>query len=104
MPDNAALPFCHALLRRFHSCELMRARHLLSTCIEDDEVANQVEQTALLAHLGERPVQKCASAGRFSAAFRLPLREELLVARYRSIVQPLCIVAGEDDLHRAEEG
>ncbi|MNH33615.1 hypothetical protein D3C79_941480 [compost metagenome] len=43
MPDNPTLFTSNPLLRGLHCSVLMRARHLLDTCIEDDEVANQIE-------------------------------------------------------------
>ena len=57
-----------AFLRRLHARELMRARHLLDAVVEDDEVADQVEQAGLLAHLGQRPVQQRAG-GRAEPVF-----------------------------------
>ncbi len=34
-----------SLLARFRASKLLRARHLLNTCVEADEIADQVEQT-----------------------------------------------------------
>ena len=62
MTPPSRLP--NALLRRLHARKLMRARHLLATVVEDDEVSDQVEQAGLLAHLRERPVKQRASGQR----------------------------------------
>ena len=68
-----------ALLRGLHAEELVRPRHLLLAGIEDDEVADQVEQPRLVAHLAP-------AAGRAARRRRgtrpgrgvgLPLHEEL---------------------------
>ncbi len=64
VPDDAALAFADAFLRRLHARELMRTRHLLDAVVEDDEVADQVEQAGLLAHLGQWPVQQGAGGER----------------------------------------
>ena len=62
VPDDAALALADAFLRRLHARELMRARHFLGAAVEDDEVADEVEQAGLFAHLGQRPVQQRAGA------------------------------------------
>ena len=57
-----------ALLRRLHAGELVRARHLLLAGVEDDEVADQVEQPRLVAQLRQRPVEQRAGGERRAGA------------------------------------
>ncbi len=49
VPDDAALALGDAFLRGLHSEELVRPRHFLLAGVEDDEVADQVEQPRLVA-------------------------------------------------------
>ena len=58
VPDDAALAPGDAFLRRLHAEELVRPRHLLLAGVEDDEVADQVEQARLVAELRQRPVEQ----------------------------------------------
>ena len=58
MPDDPALAFADALLGRLHTGELMLARHLFDAVVENDEVADQIEQPGFLTHLGERTIQQ----------------------------------------------
>ena len=61
VPDDAALALGDAFLRGLHAEELVRPRHLLLAGVEDDEVADQVEQPGLVAELGQRPVEQRSS-------------------------------------------
>ena len=108
VPDDAALALADALLRGLHAEELVRPRHLLLAGVEDDEVADQVEQPGLLAHLGQRPVEERSGRWRFAGCCRvfgfvLPLDEELLRRAGGAVAQPLRIAARQHELHRAEE-
>ena len=72
--------------------------------VEDDEVADQVEQPGLVAHLGQRPVeQRAGGERRAGVRLVLPLHEELLRRAGGAVAQPLRIAAREHELHRAEE-
>ena len=63
VPDDAALALGDALLRGLHAEELVRPRHLLLAGVEDDEVADQVEQPRLVAQLRQRPVEQRPGGG-----------------------------------------
>ena len=52
MPDDATLVFGNALLCGLDGEVLVRSRHLLVASVEDDEVTDEVEQSALVAELG----------------------------------------------------
>ena len=80
----------------------MRARHFLDTCVEDDEIADQVEQAGLLAHLGQGPVQESTWCQR-SGTHRLPFDKEFLPRSDSTVAQPLRIVPCEHQLDRREE-
>ena len=63
VPDDAALAPGDALLGSLHAEELVRPRHLLVAGVEDDEVADQVEQSSLGAELRQRPVEQRSRGG-----------------------------------------
>jgi hypothetical protein len=93
-----------ALLRRLHAGVLMRARHLLLPAVEDDEVADQVEQPAL-SHI-------CASGGRAARprewrarcpAPRPSTRRRTARRARGAVAQALRVAARQHQLHRAEE-
>ena len=52
-----------ARLRRLDRLELVRPRHLLVAGVEEDKVADQVEQPHSIAQLGKRPVEQRPGAG-----------------------------------------
>ena len=104
VPDDAALALGDALLRGLHAEELVRPRHLLLAGVEDDEVADQVEQPGLVAQLGERPVEQRSGGGcRAGRRLVLPLHEELLRRAGGAVAQPLRVAARQQELHGAEE-
>src|SRR6185437_9649466 len=79
VPDDAALALADALLRGLHAEELVWPRNLLLTGIEDDEVADQVEQPRLVTELRQRAVEQHSGGGRRAGRrFVLPFHEELL--------------------------
>ena len=111
MPDDAALAPRDPLLRGFHGEELMRPRNFLVPGIEDDKIADQIEQPGLIAELRERPVEEIVAegAGGEGAAglprrLVFPLDEELFRRSGRAVAQALRIAARQHHLHRAEEG
>ena len=57
VPDDTAFAFHYSILRSLHAEVLMHPGHLLSACVEEDEVTHQIEQARLLAHLGQRAVE-----------------------------------------------
>jgi len=104
VPDDTALAPADAFACRQHTGELMRPRHLLAAGVEDDEVPDEIEQAALLAQLGQGPVQQRAGQWRRARGGpRLPLHEMLLFCRDGAVAQPLRVVAGEQELDAAEE-
>ena len=103
VPDDAALALPNALLRRLHARELMRARHLLDAVVEDDEVADQVEQAGLSRTSRASGRSSNAPAVSGPRVRRLPFHEELLSRGDCAVAQPLRIAAREDELHRREE-
>jgi hypothetical protein len=54
--DDPAFALRNAFLRCLHAEELVRPRHLLVGGVENDEVANQIDQPRLAARLRERAV------------------------------------------------
>jgi hypothetical protein len=58
VPDHTAFLLLHPLLGRFHAVVLMDARHLLLPAIEDDEVADQIQQAHLVKHLRQWFIQQ----------------------------------------------
>ena len=94
-----------AFLRRLHADELVRARNLLVAGVEDDEVADQVEQPRLVAHLRQRPVEQGAggTGAPSGSGRRLPFDEELFARRRGAVAQPLRVAAREQQLHGGEE-
>ncbi len=94
VPDDATLAPGDAVLRGLHAEELVRPRHLLLAGVVDDEVADQVKQSCLVAELRQRPVKQ-RSGGRRSAGcchisrLVFPLHEELLRRAGGAIAQPL---------------
>src|ERR1035441_10014225 len=103
VPDYSAFLAPDALLRGLYARELMRPRHFLSAAIEDDEVADEIEQTVLVAHLGKRTVQNRAG-GRRVCVCRLPFHKKLLPCGDRPVAQSLGIAAREHELYSGEKG
>src|SRR4051812_31049243 len=89
MPDDAALVLGDTLLGRLHAGKLVWARHLLLPGVEDDEVADQIEQPGPIAQLSERAIEERSDrecwAGR---CLVLPLNEELLRRTGGAVAQP----------------
>ena len=82
----------------------MGARHFLASPIEDNEVADQVEQSRLFAHLGEGLVKQEPRGGLSGArVLRFPLHEKLLVVPDRAVVKSLGVVACKDELYSGKE-
>jgi len=104
MPDDAALAPRDPLLRGFHGEELMRPRNFLVPGIEDDKIADQIEQPGLIAELRERPVEETSRCWFGGRRFVFPLDEELFRRSGRAVAQALRIAARQHHLHRAEEG
>jgi hypothetical protein len=77
------------------------ARHLLLAAVEEDAVADDVEQAGFVAQRGQRAVKQ-RTLGGVVARF-LPLGEELLRGAGGAVAQSLRVVGGEDELHRTEE-
>jgi len=106
VPDDAAFAPGDALLCGLHAEELVRPRHLLLAGVEDDDVADQVEQPGLVAELRQRPVKQ-RSLLRASASPReilvLPLHEELFRRAGGAVAQSLRVAARQYELHGAEE-
>ena len=102
VPDDATLADANAFLGRLHARKLMRARHLLDAVVENDEVADQIEEPGLLAHLGEGPVHQCTGGERGSVG-RFPLYKKLLPRGHRAVAQSLGITARENELHGGKE-
>ena len=63
VPDDTAFTPAEALLGGLHAEELVRPRHFLVAGVEDDEVADQVEQPSLGAELRQRPVEQRSRGG-----------------------------------------
>src|ERR1035441_10288023 len=68
-----------------------------------DEVADEIEQTVLVAHLGKRTVQNRAG-GRRVCVCRLPFHKKLLPCGDRPVAQSLGIAAREHELYSGEKG
>ena len=104
VPDDTPFVLLDACPRGHYAEELMRPRHLLLPGVEDHEIANEVQQPRLVAHLGQRPVDQ-RSRIRHCASGRLvlPVHEELLRCARCSVTKPLRVAAGEEELGRAEE-
>ena len=58
VPDHTAFLLFYPLLGRFHTVVLMDARYLLLPAIEDDEVADQIQQAHLVKHLRQWFIQQ----------------------------------------------
>src|SRR5262249_7442757 len=77
---------------------------LLLASVEDNEVADQVEQPSLVAQLDEWPVEERAGSGcRAGWGLVLPFHEELLGCARSAVTKPLRIAARQQKLHGAEE-
>ena len=100
VPDDAALLLAHVRLRGLDAEILVRARQLLHAAVEEHEVVHQLDQPVLRAHLEQILVELEAAVVRLVF---LPLQEVLLRRADGAVLQPLGVVAGEDELHRAEE-
>ena len=93
------------LLRGLDAEVLVRPGHLLLARVEDDEVADQVEQARLArtsAPAACRAASRVGSAGAADAS-SFHCDEELLRRAGGAVAQALRIAAREDQLHRAEE-
>ena len=88
------------LLRGLDAEILVHPRQLLDAAVEQHEVVHQLDQPVLAAHLEQVLVQLEAAVVRFVL---LPLQEILLRRADGAVLQALGIVAGEDELHGAEE-
>ena len=88
------------LLRGLDAEILVHARQLLHAAVEQHEVVHQLDQPLLGAHLEQVLVQLEAAVVRLVF---LPLQEILLRGADGAVLQPLGVVAREDELHRAEE-
>jgi len=106
VPDDTTFPLADARLGGLHGEELVRPRYLLLAGVEDDEVADQIEQPRLVAHLDQRPVEQRSGdrrrAGRLGSLV-FPLHEELFRRTGGAVAEPLRVAAGEYMLHGAEE-
>src|SRR5713101_2716494 len=100
VPDDSALPVARMRLRGLDAEILVSARQLLPSAVEDHEVVHQFDQPVLAAHLQEVLVQLEAAV---VALVLLPLQEVLLLRIDGAIPHPLGVVAGENELDRAEE-
>ena len=119
VPDDAALAPAHPLLRCLEGKKLVGAGDLLVAAVEDNKIAQQVEQTIRAAHLRQRDIQQGpfgdllalrgpwvgAPFGLFApvGVLLLPGDKELFGCAGRAIAQPLRIAARKQELHRAEE-
>ena len=88
------------LLRRLDAEILVHARQLLHAAVEQHEVVHQLDQPVLAAHLEQVLVELEAAVVRLVL---LPFEEILLLRADGAVLQPLGVVAGEDELHGAEE-
>ena len=88
------------LLRGLDPEILVHARQLLYPAVEQHEVVHQLDQPILGAHLQQILVQLEAAV---VLLVLLPPQEILLRRADRAVLQALGIVAGEDELHGAEE-
>ena len=88
------------LLRRLDAEILMHARQLLHAAVEQHEVVHQLDQPLLAAHLEQILVELEAAV--VGLVF-LPAEEVFFRRADGAVLQPLRIVAGEDELHGAEE-
>jgi hypothetical protein len=88
------------LLRRLDAEVLVHPRQLLHAAVEQHEVVHQLDQPRLGAHLQQVLVELEAAV--VGLVF-LPLQEVLLRRADGAVLQPLGVVAREDELHRAEE-
>ena len=78
----------------------MHARQLLDAAVEEHEIVHQLDEPALRTHLEQVLVE--LEAGVVLLVF-LPLQEIFLLRADGAVLQALGVVAGEDELHRAEE-
>ena len=90
----------HVLLRGLDAEVLVHARQLLHAAVEEHEVVHQFDQPVLVAHLEQILVQLEAAV---VLLVFLPLQEILFRRADGAVLQALGVVAGEDELHRAEE-
>ena len=88
------------LLRGLDAEILMRPRQLFDAAVEEHEVVHQLEQPLLGAHLEQVLVELEAAV---VLLVFLPPEKILLRRADRAVLQAFGVVAGEDELHRAEE-
>ena len=100
VPDDAALPLAHVLLRGLDAEVLMDAGQLLSAAVEEHKVMHQLDDPVLAAHLEQILVQLEAAV--VFLVF-LPAQEVFFLRANGAIAQPFGVVAGKDELHRREE-
>ena len=94
------LLLAHMLLGGLDAEILVHARQLLHAAVEEHEVVHQLDQPVLAAHLEQILVQLEAAV---VLLVFLPLQEILLRRADGAVLQALGVVAGEDELHGAEE-
>lgn len=95
MPDDPALLLADILLGGLDAEILVDAWQLLHTAVEQHEVVHQLDQPLLAAELRQVLVEL---EGRIVLFVLLPLEEHLLRRADGPVLQPLGVVAGEDDL------
>ena len=100
MPDDSALLLAHLRLRRLDAEILVRPRQLLHSAIEEHKVVHQLDQPVLSAHLEQVLVELEAAVVVFVL---LPIEKELFRRADGAVPEALGIVAGKNELHRAEE-
>ena len=106
VPDHAALALGNALLCRLDPCILVRARYLLLPTIEDEEIANQVQQPGFVAKQRQRLVQQCSGSQCLTSDKRniaLPRHKKLLGRASGTHAQALRVIACQHHLHGAEK-
>ncbi len=100
MPDDAALLPGHVGLGGLDAEVLVGPRQLLHATIEEDEVVHQLQKAVLAAE----PEQVLVELEAGVVLLVLLPREEVLLGRSdRAVAQALGVIAGQDQLHRAEE-
>ena len=103
VPDHPAFSLCEALLSGLYALVLVLPWHLLEARVEDHEVAEQIQQPLLAAHLGQRAIQQGACDYRGLRLFIFPLYEELLRRAGGAIAQALRVATRQQQLNGAEE-
>ena len=100
VPDDTALAAVDMRLRRLDAEILVYAKQLLYAAIEQHKIMHQLDQPLLVAHLEQVFVQLEAAVIRIVL---FPFQEILFFRLDSAVLQPLGIIAGKNELHRAEE-